>query len=156
MEKAVEHGAGGGGVTEQLAPVLDGSVGADHGGADLVAAGEDLEETLGPRRRQTEPSAGLADQQVSAGEPVHQLLASAQRRRFGEVLGEVEGGAVEDGVPGMDGGQRQAQADVALAEPGRADEKNAAPFGDKAGRGQVDDQRLGQTGLKLQSKLSSV
>ena len=44
MEKAIEHGADGGNIAEQLSPVLDGTVGSEQRAEALVAAHDNWEE----------------------------------------------------------------------------------------------------------------
>ena len=148
VEEAIEHRAGGGGVAEQLPPVLDGTVGADHRRPRLVPPGEDLEEVLGGRRWQATHAEILDHDQADPGQSLDQLAAGPQGRGLGQVLDEVEGGAVMDGVAGVDRRQRQAQADMALADAGWPDEQDAGALGDEAAGGQVDDQRFGHLGVE--------
>jgi hypothetical protein len=47
VDESVGDGAGGGGIVERFAPVLEGQVGGDDGGGALVALVEDLVEEVG-------------------------------------------------------------------------------------------------------------
>lgn len=49
VEEPVEEGGHGGGVSEELAPVVDGAVRGQEGGGALVAPHDHLEEVLGRR-----------------------------------------------------------------------------------------------------------
>jgi hypothetical protein len=49
MEEPVQHGGHGGGVAEELAPVVDGTVRGDQRRRPLVAPHHDLQEILGGR-----------------------------------------------------------------------------------------------------------
>ncbi len=64
MEQAVEDGAGGRHIAEQLAPFFDGSVGGHHGGTVFVAAHDDLQEDFAAFwRKDFEPHV-INDQQI--------------------------------------------------------------------------------------------
>ncbi len=47
MQQAVEHGADGGGITEQAAPVFYRAIGSQQGAAAFVAAHDDFQQVLG-------------------------------------------------------------------------------------------------------------
>lgn len=61
---------------------------------------------------------------------------------FGEVLGKVEGRAIERGVPGLDCAHANACADVALAKTGGIDDERATALRDEAQCGEVEDELL--------------
>jgi hypothetical protein len=52
VEQPVQHGAHGGGIAQQLAPVLDRAVRSQQHTGPLVAAHDDLQEILGRGLRQ--------------------------------------------------------------------------------------------------------
>jgi hypothetical protein len=58
------------------------------------------------------------DEEVDPAEATDEYLAGAG----GSGLGEVEGGAVEHRVAGLDGAHRDAEADVELAQASRPDD----------------------------------
>jgi hypothetical protein len=149
MEEAVEQDAGGDIVAEHCPEVLDGAFAGKDGGAGLVAAGEDLQQVLSGGGWQGATAEVVEDKQVDGGKACDELLASAR----GGGLGEVEGGAVADGVAGLDGAHANAHADVRLAEAGRTEDESAAVLGDEAQGREVEDELLGM-GLKLQSNSS--
>ena len=47
MEQAIEHGGDGGAVSEQFAPVVDGSVRSKQSTGALIASHDDLQQFLG-------------------------------------------------------------------------------------------------------------
>ena len=52
MEQGVEQCGDGGGVTEELPPVVDRTIRGEHGGGPFVAAHDQLEQVLGGGMRQ--------------------------------------------------------------------------------------------------------
>jgi hypothetical protein len=76
-------------------------------------------------------------QVVHPAEAADQLPASAGRLGFRQVLGQAEGGMIEGGVAGLDGGQGEAEGDVRLAGARRPYEEQAAALGDEANGGQL-------------------
>ena len=64
MEQTVEHRTDGGNVGEQLAPVLDRTVGSQQRAASFVAAHDDLQQILGGSLRE------LAHAEVIDGTPM--------------------------------------------------------------------------------------
>src|SRR5712691_9685803 len=69
MQKSVESGDRGGGLTQHLAPVLDGSVRRNQNGTGLIAAGEDLQQVLGRGGWQTRHAEILDHPQVDPRRP---------------------------------------------------------------------------------------
>ena len=51
MQQTIEHGADGGNIAEQFAPVLDRAVGSEQCAAPLVAAHDDFKQILGGHDR---------------------------------------------------------------------------------------------------------
>jgi hypothetical protein len=86
----------------------------------------------------------LDDEQVGAEELLDELPAGAG----GGGLGEVEGGAVEHGVAGFDGGAGERDGDVRLAGAGRPQDQDAGVVGHEAQGAKVDDEGLGDLGVE--------
>jgi hypothetical protein len=85
VEQAVQEGRDGGGVPEELAPVLDGAIRGDERRCPLIPAHDDLEEILGRRLRQLPHGEVVDDQErdrrdvgeVTAGRGAGSLVAEA-------------------------------------------------------------------------------
>ena len=67
MDEAVGDGRRGGGVVEELAPLLEGQVGRDDGRGALVAAIEDLVEQVRAAGVEGEISEFVDEEQLGAG-----------------------------------------------------------------------------------------
>ena len=135
VEQAIEQRGDGGGVAEQLAPVVDGAVRREERGRALVAAHDELEEVFGGGVRQL-PHAEVVDDEQRHGRRdrrgtslrVPSSVASAslleQRVRL----------AVEDAVALLDRGAADGLGEVALAGAGRAEEERVFALRDEAAR----------------------
>ena len=86
MQETIEQRGDRGRVAEQLAPVVDGSIGREQRGGALVAAHDQLQEIFGGGVRQF-PHAEIVDDQQRHGREIRQDgLARAVQRRVGEFL----------------------------------------------------------------------
>src|SRR5579859_5777379 len=148
VEEAVKPDAGGDVVAEHGAEVFDGSVAGQDGGAGFVTAAEDLEQVFGRSRRQSAQAEVLEDEQVDAAQARDHLLTSAGGGGLGKILGEVESGAGEHGVAGLDGADADADTDVRLTRPGRTKDQRAVALTDEAQGGEVEDELLGHPGIE--------
>ena len=120
LEEAVEDGPGDSRIPEDLAPILQGAVGGEDDGAPLVAAGERREEVLGGGGRQAAHARVFDNQEVHLPEAADELPAGAGSLGLSQVLDQVEGGATEGGLAGLDGGQGEAEgAAQAALQPAR-------------------------------------
>ena len=93
MHESVGDGAGGGGVVEELSPVLEGQVGGDDGGGSLVAVVEDLVEQIGAASVEGQVSQ-LVDEQELGGGP--------SREASGEGVACLGGDELVDEICGED------------------------------------------------------
>ena len=118
MEQAVEQGGDGGGVPEELPPVLDRAVGGEDRGGPLVAAHDQLEEVLGGGVGQLAHAEVVDDEQGDAGQLVEKGLAGVGERGLGELFEEGVRFAVDDAVALLDCGAADGLGDVALARTG--------------------------------------
>ena len=102
VEQAIEHRGDGGGVAEQLAPVLDGAVRGDERRGALVAAHDDLEEVLGRRWRELAHAEVVDDEQRDRRDVREVVLAGAVELGVGELLERGRGprGRGRDGPAG--------------------------------------------------------
>ena len=157
MEQPVEHGGDGGGVAEELAPVVDRTVRGQEGAGALVAAHDQLEQVLGGGVGQ------LAHAEVVDDEQGHRRTASAMYSlrvpsRVASAISSMQGVglAIEHAIALQDGGAADGLGEVALAGAGRAEEERVLALLDEARRWRA--RRSGRRFiflLKSKSKLSS-
>jgi len=151
VEDAVEDGGGGGLVAKELAPLVDGTVGSEDGGAHFVAAHDDFQEVFGGLGAEGFHADVVEDEQVGAQVALEGFVAfGGLVAGVGEVAGEVEDGAVEAGVAGFDGFASESLGEVAFADSGRADEEDVAVLADILAGGQRVDLAAGDTGLEAE------
>ncbi len=90
VEETIEQRGDGGGVAEELAPVLDGAIRSDQRGRSFVAAHDDLEEILGRGVRQPAHAEIVDEQERDGGDlrevglrvPASWASASSSRRTW--------------------------------------------------------------------------
>ena len=98
MQQPVEQRGDGGGVAEQLSPVVDGSIRGEHRGGPLVTAHDQLEQVLGRGVGQLAHAEVVDDEQGHAGQLGQIVLAGLGERRLGELLEEGVRFAVDDAI----------------------------------------------------------
>jgi hypothetical protein len=119
VQEPVEKSRHGGGVSEELSPVVDGTVGGQQCGGALVAAHDELEEVLGGGVRELAHAEVVDDEERHDGQISEVLLAGAVEGGVGDLLDEGVGLAVDDAVALVDGGAADGLGQVALAGSGR-------------------------------------
>ena len=135
MEQAIEQGGDGGGVAEQLAPVLDGPIRRQQRRGAFVAAHDDLQEILGGGVGQLAHAEVVDDQQRDGRE-----LASMYSLRvpasvgLGELFEQDVRLAIEHAVALLDGGEADRLGQMALAGAGRPEKQRVLVLGDEARR----------------------
>ena len=135
----------GGGVAQQLPPVVDGSIRGEERGRALVAAHDDLQEIFGGRVRQL-PHAEIVNDQDGHGREVGEVvLARALERGVGDLFEERVRFAVEDAVALLDRGAADRLREVALARARRPEEERVLALGDEAAGGEFEDERPGSS-----------
>jgi len=151
VQDAVEDGGGGGLVSEQRAPLLDGAVGGQDGGAHFVAAHDDFQEVFGGLVTEGFHAHVVEDEQVGAQVALEGFVAfGGLVAGVGEVAREVEDGAVEAGVAGFDGFAPEGLGEVAFADSGGADKEDVAVLADILAGGQRVDPAAGDAGLEAE------
>ena len=115
MQQPVEQRGDGGGVAEQLSPVVDGSIRGEHRGGPLVTTHDQLEQVLGGGMRQLAHAEVVDDEQGHAGQIGQIVLARLGERRLGELLEEGVGFAVDDAVALLNRGAADGLCEMALA-----------------------------------------
>ena len=118
MEQAVEQCGDGGGVTEELPPVVDRTIRGKHRGGPFVAAHAQLEQVLGGGMRQLAHAEVIDDEQRHAGQLGQIGLAGVGERCLGEFFEEGVRFAVDDAVALLDRGAADGLGNVALARTG--------------------------------------
>lgn len=91
-------------------------------------------------RQLTHPEV-VDDEERHRGEVCEVLLAAAVDRRVGDLLDEGVGLAVENAVALEDRRAADGLGEVALASPGRTEEKSVLAPGDEAACGELVDER---------------
>lgn len=86
VEEAVEHGADGGYVAQQFAPVFDGAVGSGQGARALVAAHDDFQEIFGGGVGELAHAEVVDDEQGHGGDVIHISFERAVGNRVGEFI----------------------------------------------------------------------
>ena len=134
MEQPIEQRGDGGGVAEQLAPVVDGSVRRQQRRGALVAAHDELQQILGGGVRQLPHAEVVDDQQRHGGEIGEVVLAGAVERGVGDLLEQRVRLAVEDAIALLDRGAADGLGEVALAGAWRAEKERVLALRDEARR----------------------
>ena len=120
MEKAVEHGADRCGIAQQLAPVVDRAVRGRQRTGSLVATHDDFEQFFGRREGQLAHAEVIDDEQRDGHQPLQAFSARAIQARFGEIIEQRVGLALEDAIPLLDDGLADGLGEVTFAGAGRA------------------------------------
>ena len=115
MQQAIEERGDGGGVSEELAPIIDRTVRRQQRRRPFVAAHDQLEEVFGRRVRQLAHAEVIDDQQWHGRQFRDIVLARARERRFREFLEQRVGLAIDDAVALQNGGTANRLGQVALA-----------------------------------------
>lgn len=104
VQEAVEHGADGGGVSQQLAPILDGTIGGDQGTGPLVAAEDNFQEFFGRGEGQLAHPKIIDDEQGHGGYGFQVVFPAAIEGGIGKLIKQDVSFAVEDSIALLDGG----------------------------------------------------
>jgi hypothetical protein len=88
VEEPIEERGDGGGVAEQLAPILDGAVRGDEGRGAFVAAHHDLQEVLGRGRWEFAHAEVVEDEERDGREMREGGLAGAGELSIGKLVDE--------------------------------------------------------------------
>jgi hypothetical protein len=105
----------GGGVAEQLAPILHRAIRGEQRGGPFVAAHDDFQEVLGGGGWESTHAEVVDDEQRDGGELREGGLAGAGELGVGELVDEGVGFAVEDAVALLDDGHTDGLGEMALA-----------------------------------------
>src|SRR5690606_22276523 len=109
-------------VAKDLAPLLEALVAGEHGRGRLVAPGHELEEEHGPGAAHWQIADLVHHEDGGVGEHLEPLLELACGLGLFQAGDEVGERAVVDAPAALGCGNRQADGQVGLADPGRAEE----------------------------------
>ena len=140
MQQTIEHGADGGDIAEQLAPVLDRAVGSEQRADALVAAHDDFQQILGGGVRQFAHAEVVDDEQRDRGHRFHVFSARAVGDSFGQLIEQDVGFAVQHFVALLDGGLADGLRQVAFARSAGTKKQRVFALADERGGGQIEDQ----------------
>ena len=154
MEEAIQQRRDGGGVAEELAPVLDRPVRGEHRGGPLVAAHDQLEQVLGRGVGQLAHAEVVDDEQGHPGQLGQVVLAGLGKGRLGKLLEEGVGLAVDDAVALVDRGAADGLGEMTLACAGRADQQSVLALGDESSGGELEDE--GAVDLLVEGEVEAV
>lgn len=141
MQQAIEQGGDGGGVAEQLAPVIDGSVGRQQRRGPFVAPHDDLEQVLGGRVRELSHPEVVDDEQRDGRQVGEEGLAGAVQGGVGQVFEQGVGLAIQHAMPLQNRRAAQRLREVALAGAGRPEQQDVLALGDEAAGRELVDER---------------
>ena len=119
MQQPIEQRGHGGGIAEELAPILDGPVRSDERRGALVAAHDDLEEVFGRGVGQPLHPEIVDDQERDGGDLREEWLARPGELGVGELVDEGVRLAVEDAMAVLDDRDADRLGEMTLAGAGR-------------------------------------
>jgi len=133
VDDAVEHGGGEGGVVVQDSdPMLVGFVGGDDGGSAFIAAGDDLEEEIGAVFVDRQIPEFIQKEDAWSEVFFEFRLEAVSGLGGGEVVDDVHGRGVEDGMAGHTGGMSQRDGEMGLAQADAPTEDDVGVLFEKA------------------------
>ena len=139
VQQAVQQGGGHDVIAEDSAPVPEAAIGGEDGGALLVAGIDQLEEQVGAAGLQGQVADLIDDQQGDPVDVAQARLEGTGAFGLGERGNEFGQGREIDALMGLDGGDPQGDGQVALADPGRAEQVDGLATVDEAELGQGED-----------------
>ena len=150
VQQAVQQGGGHDDVTEDGAPVLEAAIGGKDGGALLVAGIDQLEEQVGAARLDRQVAHLIDDEQGDPVDVAQARLEGTGAFGLGERSNEFGQGREIDALMGLDGGDPQGDGQMALADPGRAEQVDGLATVDEAELGQGEDAVAVEAGLEAE------
>ena len=122
MDEPVGDSAGGSGVVNELAPVLEGQVGGDEGGGAQVAAVEDRTEEVGAASVEAQISELVDDEELWGGPSSEALVESVSSGGSDEIVDEIGGENEADPTAVKAGEVTDGVGEVSLADAAWAEE----------------------------------
>jgi hypothetical protein len=118
VQKPVEHRGNGGGVSEELPPVLDRSIRRKQGAGPLVSAHDQLKQVLTSAGWKLSHAKVIDDEEGWISQDGHRFFATSCNGGVGEFLEQGVGLAVQDFVALLDDRASNGLGDVAFPVPG--------------------------------------
>ena len=140
VQEPIKHGADGGDIAEQLAPVLDGTIGCEQRAETLVAAHDDLQQILGGRMWEFAHAEVIDDKQRNGRHRFHELFASAVCNCLGQFIEHDVGFTIEHAVALQDDSLSDGLRQVTFPRPSRTEKQSVLSFVDEGAGGEVEDQ----------------
>jgi len=126
MQKSIEHRRHFRGVSEELSPILNGSVGSDEGASPLVASHDQLEQVIRRRRRKLSHPQIIDDQQLCLSQMLDEDFAVAPDGPVLQILQQLVSFSIDDEKTMLaNSGPADRLRDVTLAGAGRPQEESA-------------------------------
>jgi hypothetical protein len=140
MEQAIEEGGDGCGISEELAPIIDGTIRRQQRRRAFVAAHDQLEEIFSGGMREFAHAEIVDDEERDDRQFREVGLACARERRLGEFFEQRVRLAIHDAVTLQDGGAANGLGQVAFAGARRTKEEDVLALRDEAGGGELVDE----------------
>lgn len=135
MQQAVEHGADGGGIAEQAAPVFHRAIGSQQSAAAFVAAHDDFQQILGGGVGQFTHSEVVEDEQRNGGDGDHIFFTRTAGYGVGQFVKQDVRFAVQHLMALKNGRLPDGLGQVALAAATGAEKQSVFALGDEGGGG---------------------
>jgi len=136
LEESVEDGARGRDIADEFAPVLNGSVACHDRGAEFIAAHNDLEKIFSGLVWKLFKAHVVDNEQIAFEIFVEAGIGFEGDFGLLEVPDDIEDGAVDHGITGLDRGVTDGLGQMCFASSRRADEKEVVSVADKLTGGQ--------------------
>ena len=140
MQQAVKHGADGGDIAQQFAPVLHRTIGGEQRAEAFVTAHDDFQQILSGGVREFAHAEVVDNEQRHSGHRFHILFARAAGDRIGQFIKQDVRFAIQHFVALLDGALADGLRQVALAGSAGAEKQCIFALVDEGGGGQVEDQ----------------
>lgn len=138
LEESVEDGARGRDIADEFAPVLNGAVACHDSGAEFIAAHNDLEKIFSCLVWKLFESHVVDDEQIAFEIFVESGIGFEGDFGLLEVPDDIEDGAVEHGITGLDRGIANGLSQMRFARSRRSDEKEIVSVADELTGGQFE------------------
>lgn len=134
MDEAVGDGAGGSGVVEELAPILEGEIGGDDGRGTLVALVEDLVEQVGPASVEGEVAELIDDEEVEGGPGGETTTQRVAGLGGDELVDEIGGERETDAVAAEACELAECVGEVGFPDAGGTEKNDVGPLAEEVER----------------------
>ena len=141
VEQAIEERGDGGGVAEELAPIVDRPIRCQQRRRAFVAAHDDLQQVFGRGVWEFPDAEVVDDEQRDGGQLGEEILAGPIERGVRHLFEQRMGFPIGDAMALVDRRPADRLGEMTLARTRRAEEEDIFALEHEAARGQVVDQR---------------